>query len=177
MAIGAVVTLVISGRRRAFRLIDLRSERSLVVAGALLALHFAAWIASLKFASVAISTLLVCSTPVWTEANFSDAIQAAKCSASSAPATTRLRSLRRSIRRNARRRPARRLVGTDGDRGARDAGDLRPPVTSAKRAKIAAAPIASGASATKATAPRWGFMRGAFTPPPRASLTRAPRRP
>jgi drug/metabolite transporter (DMT)-like permease len=68
MAIAALVMLVISGRRRAFRLIDLRSERSLVVAGALLALHFAAWIASLKFASVAISTLLVCSTPVWTEA-------------------------------------------------------------------------------------------------------------
>jgi drug/metabolite transporter (DMT)-like permease len=34
----------------------------------LLALHFATWIASLNFASVAISTLLVCTTPVWTEA-------------------------------------------------------------------------------------------------------------
>src|SRR5665213_2185519 len=113
------------------------------------------------YASVQTGVEQTSSVEIATEANFSDAIQAAKCSASSAPATTRLRSLRRSIRRNARRRPARRLVGTDGDRGARDAGDLRPPVTSAKRAKIAAAPIASGASATKATAPRWGFMRGA----------------
>ena len=34
----------------------------------MLALHFATWIASLNYASVAISTLLVCTTPVWTEA-------------------------------------------------------------------------------------------------------------
>jgi drug/metabolite transporter (DMT)-like permease len=68
MSIAAIVLLIVSARRRAFRLIDLQSERNLVVAGALLALHFATWIASLQYASVAISTLLVCSTPVWTEA-------------------------------------------------------------------------------------------------------------
>jgi drug/metabolite transporter (DMT)-like permease len=43
------------------------TERRLLLAGMLLALHFASWIASLDFASVAISTLLVCTTPVWTE--------------------------------------------------------------------------------------------------------------
>ena len=53
------------GRLRAH---DARTERRLVLAGLALALHFAAWIASLRYASVAISTLLVCTTPVWTEA-------------------------------------------------------------------------------------------------------------
>jgi drug/metabolite transporter (DMT)-like permease len=43
------------------------SERRLALAGLLLALHFAAWITSLRFASVTISTLLVCSAPIWTE--------------------------------------------------------------------------------------------------------------
>ncbi len=50
------------------RIHDRRTERRLVAAGVLLALHFACWIASLRYASVAISTLLVCTTPVWTEA-------------------------------------------------------------------------------------------------------------
>jgi drug/metabolite transporter (DMT)-like permease len=68
MSIAALVLLIVSGRRGKFRLIDLRSERNMVVAGALLALHFATWIASLRYASVAISTLLVCTTPVWAEA-------------------------------------------------------------------------------------------------------------
>jgi drug/metabolite transporter (DMT)-like permease len=36
------------------------------LAGICLALHFGCWIASLQFTSVAISTLLVCTTPVWT---------------------------------------------------------------------------------------------------------------
>ena len=35
-------------------------------AGTCLAMHFACWIASLQFTSVAISTLLVCTTPAWT---------------------------------------------------------------------------------------------------------------
>jgi drug/metabolite transporter (DMT)-like permease len=68
MSIAAVVLLVVSASRGALRAIDARSERRLGVAGVLLALHFATWIASLKFASVAISTLIVCSVPVWTEA-------------------------------------------------------------------------------------------------------------
>ena len=36
--------------------------------GFALAVHFGTWIASLQHASVAVSTLLVCSTPVFTEA-------------------------------------------------------------------------------------------------------------
>jgi len=64
-ALPLVVLAVLRGR---LRWIDTRTERRLAIAGALLAVHFATWIASLDFASVAISTLLVCSTPVWTEA-------------------------------------------------------------------------------------------------------------
>ena len=39
---------------------------TLACAGAALALHFASWIASLEYTSVAISTLLVSTTPMWT---------------------------------------------------------------------------------------------------------------
>src|SRR5581483_4725192 len=68
LAIGAAPLLVLAAVRGRLRAIDARTERRLVVAGVLLALHFASWIASLRYASVAISTLLVCTTPVWTEA-------------------------------------------------------------------------------------------------------------
>ena len=47
---------------------DSGTERRLAWAGLALAAHFACWIASLRYASVAVSTLLVCTTPVWTEA-------------------------------------------------------------------------------------------------------------
>lgn len=68
LSIAALVMVAIAAARRALRPIDGRTERRLVVAGLVLALHFATWIASLNFASVAISTLLVCTGPVWTEA-------------------------------------------------------------------------------------------------------------
>jgi drug/metabolite transporter (DMT)-like permease len=68
MSIAAIVLLVVAARRGALRAVDAASERRLVAAGVLLALHFGTWIGSLKFASVAISTLLVCTVPVWTEA-------------------------------------------------------------------------------------------------------------
>jgi len=45
-----------------------RRELSLAVGGGLLAAHFATWIASLLYTSVAISTLLVCTSPLWTSA-------------------------------------------------------------------------------------------------------------
>jgi drug/metabolite transporter (DMT)-like permease len=54
--------------RRARRRLELRREAAFAAAGLALALHFATWIASLLFTSVAISTLLVATTPVWTEA-------------------------------------------------------------------------------------------------------------
>lgn len=63
---GAVVVAAALVRGR-YRVHDRPTERRLIVAGLLLGLHFAAWIASLRYASVAVSTLLVCSTPVFTE--------------------------------------------------------------------------------------------------------------
>ncbi len=46
--------------------LGLRREAAFAVAGVALAVHFAAWIGSLLFTSVAISTLLVCTSPIWT---------------------------------------------------------------------------------------------------------------
>jgi drug/metabolite transporter (DMT)-like permease len=43
-------------------------EAALALAGVALAVHFAAWIASLLYAPVGISTLLVCTSPLWTGA-------------------------------------------------------------------------------------------------------------
>jgi drug/metabolite transporter (DMT)-like permease len=68
LTLASLPLLAIAALRGRLRVADARTERRLAVAGLLLAVHFATWIASLKFASVAISTLLVCSTPVWTEA-------------------------------------------------------------------------------------------------------------
>jgi drug/metabolite transporter (DMT)-like permease len=45
---------------------ELRREATLALAGTALALHFAAWIASLLYTSVALATLLVTTTPLWT---------------------------------------------------------------------------------------------------------------
>ena len=45
-----------------------RREIALALAGLALAAHFAGWIASLLYAPVAISTLLVCTSPLWTGA-------------------------------------------------------------------------------------------------------------
>src|SRR5581483_1827285 len=41
-------------------------SRGLALAGVALALHFAGWIASLQYTTVAVSTLLVATAPVWT---------------------------------------------------------------------------------------------------------------
>ncbi|HTD32426.1 MAG TPA: DMT family transporter [Candidatus Elarobacter sp.] len=68
LTLGALPLVVLAALRGRLRVADTRAERRLLLAGALLAVHFATWIASLDFASVAISTLLVCTTPVWTEA-------------------------------------------------------------------------------------------------------------
>lgn len=67
LTLAAVPMLVVAALRGRLRLVDGFTERRLLLAGLLLALHFATWIASLDYASVAISTLLVCTTPVWTE--------------------------------------------------------------------------------------------------------------
>ncbi|HKE37986.1 MAG TPA: EamA family transporter [Candidatus Baltobacteraceae bacterium] len=46
--------------------VSARHAALLGVAGLALAVHFATWIASLQYTSVAISTLLVATTPIWT---------------------------------------------------------------------------------------------------------------
>jgi drug/metabolite transporter (DMT)-like permease len=65
LAAGPVVLLALT--RGAYARADPATERRLALAGCVLALHFATWIASLQHAGVAVSTLLVCSTPVFTE--------------------------------------------------------------------------------------------------------------
>lgn len=67
LTIAAAPLLAFAALRGRLRSAGVATETRLAFAGLLLAVHFAAWIASLKFASVAISTLLVCTTPVWTE--------------------------------------------------------------------------------------------------------------
>ena len=62
-ALPLVVLAAVRGKLR----VDGRTERRLLLAGVLLALHFAAWISSLRYASVGIATLLVCTTPIFTE--------------------------------------------------------------------------------------------------------------
>ena len=68
LTLAAVPLLIVAALRGRLRAQDAATERRLALAGVMLALHFATWIASLNYASVAISTLLVCTTPVWTEA-------------------------------------------------------------------------------------------------------------
>jgi len=68
MAIAAVPVVALALMRGAYTRYDERTEWRLQLAGVALAIHFGTWIASLQYASVAVSTLLVCSTPIWTEA-------------------------------------------------------------------------------------------------------------
>jgi drug/metabolite transporter (DMT)-like permease len=68
LTLGALPLVVLAALRGRLRPVDGPTERRLAVAGLLLAAHFAFWIASLDFASVALSTLLVCSSAIWTEA-------------------------------------------------------------------------------------------------------------
>ncbi|GAC1547748.1 MAG: hypothetical protein NVS2B17_32140 [Candidatus Velthaea sp.] len=67
LLIASIPIVAVAWLRGAYRPHDARTERRLVLAGLVLALHFALWIGSLRFASVAVSTLLVCTTPIWTE--------------------------------------------------------------------------------------------------------------
>lgn len=67
LLIAAIPVALVALLRGAYRCFDAPTERRLAFAGLMLAAHFALWIASLRFASVAVSTLLVCSTPIWTE--------------------------------------------------------------------------------------------------------------
>ena len=64
LGIAALVVLAIAGP---LRRLGARREGAFVAAGMALGLHFATWIASLLYTSVAVSTLLVTTAPIWTE--------------------------------------------------------------------------------------------------------------
>jgi drug/metabolite transporter (DMT)-like permease len=63
-----LATLAVCLIRGTLRPLSRRREIAFAFAGLALATHFATWIASLEYTSVAISTLLVTTTPIWTEA-------------------------------------------------------------------------------------------------------------
>lgn len=67
-AVGAALLLPVAGTRYRSELRGLsgRQLRLCMLAGAFLAAHFAAWLPSITLTSVAASTALVCTTPVWT---------------------------------------------------------------------------------------------------------------
>ncbi len=62
-----IATLAIAFIVRGFGRLSPRRELAFALAGIALAIHFATWIASLRYTTVAISTLLVTTTPLWTE--------------------------------------------------------------------------------------------------------------
>ena len=62
-----IATIALLSLARGIRRLPLRREVALALAGCALASHFAAWIASLDYTTVATSTLLVTTTPLWTE--------------------------------------------------------------------------------------------------------------
>jgi len=65
LASGLLVPYALATRRDELRCLSRRTGLLAVLAGALLALHFAAWIPSLRYTSVASSTALVCMQAVW----------------------------------------------------------------------------------------------------------------
>jgi drug/metabolite transporter (DMT)-like permease len=62
-----IATIALAAIARGLEKLSFRRELAFAAAGLALALHFATWIASLAYTSVAISTLLVTTTPLWTE--------------------------------------------------------------------------------------------------------------
>lgn len=67
LAIAAAVMLVVLlAQPKGRAALGTRREALLFIAGVALAVHFAGWIASLEFTSVALSTLLVCTSPIFT---------------------------------------------------------------------------------------------------------------
>ncbi len=66
MAVGALSPFVLLRGRAELRRMGRRSVLLSVVAGVVLSLHFALWLPSLSMTSVASSTALVTTTPIWT---------------------------------------------------------------------------------------------------------------
>jgi drug/metabolite transporter (DMT)-like permease len=65
MAGGVLLPIALVTRRTEIRSLDRREWRLSLLAGALLAAHFAAWVPSVTLTSVAASTALVATQPVW----------------------------------------------------------------------------------------------------------------
>jgi drug/metabolite transporter (DMT)-like permease len=63
-----IATFAVLVLARRVRPLPWRHELGFALAGLALAIHFGSWIASLDYTTVAISTLLVTTTPIWTEA-------------------------------------------------------------------------------------------------------------
>jgi drug/metabolite transporter (DMT)-like permease len=66
LAVVVLLPFTLLCRRPQLRALDRRTVGWCVLSGGLLAAHFATWIPSLHLTSVATSTALVCTTPVWT---------------------------------------------------------------------------------------------------------------
>jgi drug/metabolite transporter (DMT)-like permease len=66
MAVGALSPFVLVRHRAELRGMGRRAVAYSAVAGTLLAVHFALWVPSLRMTSVASSTALVTTTPIWT---------------------------------------------------------------------------------------------------------------
>jgi drug/metabolite transporter (DMT)-like permease len=67
IGIAAVPVVILALAARAYRRIDGPTEARLAAGGIVLGAHFALWLTSLRHASVAVSTLLVCTTPIFAE--------------------------------------------------------------------------------------------------------------
>lgn len=65
MASGVLVPVVLARCRGELRRLGVREWRLALLAGALLAAHFAVWVPSLRYTSVASATALVATQPVW----------------------------------------------------------------------------------------------------------------
>lgn len=68
LALAAVVVGSLLALRGEWGPLPRKVEAALILAGIVLAVHFGAWLASLEYTSVAISTLLVCTSPIVTGA-------------------------------------------------------------------------------------------------------------
>jgi len=66
LIVAAAVLLAISAVTRNRPKLSRPTRVILIVAGLALAVHFATWISSLEYTTIATSTLLVCTTPIWT---------------------------------------------------------------------------------------------------------------
>jgi len=67
LLIAALIVVTLAAfRSQSRRWLGSRRETALAIAGVALAVHFAGWIASLEFTSIAIATLLVCTSPIFT---------------------------------------------------------------------------------------------------------------